>query len=96
MKKSKKYKRWKAKQNIIKKNREKPLLERWVGNAKEECYTCGYAGLYFDENEMRFIPFCFYQHHRGKIANISYNKWNDKLEEREKKFEQKLSNCKDK
>ena len=86
MKKSKKYKKWKLKQKIIMKNSTKPLFERWVGNAKETCYTCKYAGLCFNKEKLRFEPFCFYRHHKGKIANISYEKWNDSLEAREKNY----------
>ena len=86
MKKSKKYKKWKAQQKLIKKNNKKPLLERWMGNVKINCYSCCFAGLYFNENNCRYEPFCFYNAHQGKIANISYTKWNDNVDLREKAY----------
>ena len=91
MKKSKKYKKWKSQQRLISKNNKKPLLERWIGNVKDSCYTCCYAGLYFNINTCRYEPFCFFNAHKGKIANISYTKWNDMIDKREQSYCSKYS-----
>ena len=86
MKKSKRYKKWHRDQKFINKQNSLDIKDRIMGNAKENCYICKFAGYIFSENTLRFEPYCLNKSHMGRICNYSLSKWNDKYDIRESNY----------
>jgi len=60
------------------------------GNIKDKCYNCSWVSILFDKKNCRFIPYCKFPGHKGRLVNVDYNKWNTTYDERERIFLSKV------